>query len=123
MAVVYLGEDTPTQALFVRGILARDPDLEVTVFEDGLELYLAVQQNPPDLIISDIVLPTVDGVAIARLLKYHESYQQVPFLLVSSMTAEEVGGLQQIGADAFLPKPLKAASLREMVSRLLGARA
>lgn len=117
---IYLGEDTPTQALFLRGILSREADLEPIVFGDGLNLYLAIQQSPPDLVISDNVLPTLDGLAIARLIKFHEETQHVPFLLVSSMTAEQVGNLEDNGVDAFLPKPLRIPQLKEMVGKLLG---
>lgn len=117
---IYLGEDTPTQALFLRGILSREADLEATVFGDGLDLFLAIQSEPPDLIVSDNMMPTLDGLAIARLVKFHEETQHIPFLLVSSMTAEQVGDLQANGVDAFLPKPLKVPQLKETVSRLLG---
>jgi CheY-like chemotaxis protein len=116
---IYLGEDTPTQALFIRGILSREEDLEPIVFGDGLNLYLAIQQDPPDLIISDNVMPTLDGLAIARLVKFHEETSHVPFLLVSSMTAEQVGDLDASGVDAFLPKPLKIPQLKEAVAKLL----
>jgi CheY-like chemotaxis protein len=117
---VYLGEDTPTQALFLRGILSREGYIEPVVFGDGLNLFLAIQQEPPDLIISDNVLPTLDGLALARLVKFHEETQHVPFLLVSSMTAEQVGDLEGNGVDAFLPKPLKIPQLKELVAKLLG---
>jgi CheY-like chemotaxis protein len=117
---VYLGEDTPTQALFLRGILSREGDIEPVVFGDGLNLYLAIQKEPPDLIISDNVLPSIDGLALARLVKFHEETQHVPFLLVSSMTKEQIGLRDEDGVDAFLPKPLKIPQLKEMVSRLLG---
>ena len=70
--------------------------------------------------ISDNVLPSLDGLAIARLVKFHEETQHVPFLLVSSMTAEQVGNLEDNGVDAFLPKPLKIPQLKEMVRKLLG---
>lgn len=117
---VYLGEDTPTQALFLRGILSREGDLDPVVFGDGLNLYLAIQQDPPDLIISDNVLPSLDGLALARLVKFHEETQHVPFLLVSSMTQEQIGDLEENGVDAFLPKPLKLPQLKDTVARLLG---
>ncbi len=119
MKTVYLGEDTPTQALFLKGLLSRERNLEPQVFGDGLDLYLAITEYPPDLVISDIVLPTLDGLALARLVKFHEKTQHVPFLLVSSMTAEQVGVLEEIGADAFLPKPLNIPELKDMVARLL----
>ena len=120
MKKVYLGEDTPTQALFLRGILSREGDLDPVVFGDGLNLYLAIQQDPPDLIISDNVLPSLDGLALARLVKFHEETQHVPFLLVSSMTQEQIGDLEENGVDAFLPKPLKLPQLKDTVARLLG---
>jgi CheY-like chemotaxis protein len=100
--------------------LSREGDLEPLVFGDGLNLYLAIQHDPPDLVISDNVLPTLDGLALARLVKFHEETQHVPFLLVSSMTAEQIGGLEENGVDAFLPKPLKIPQLKETVARLLG---
>ncbi len=119
MRRIYLGEDTPTQALFLKGLLSREKSLEPKVFGDGLELYLAITENPPDLIISDIVLPSLDGLAIARLVKFHEKTQHIPLILVSSMSAEQVGVLEEIGADAFLPKPLKIAELKATVARLM----
>lgn len=120
MKRVYLGEDAPTQALFLRGVLSREADIEPTIFGDGLNLYLAVQQQPPDLVICDNVLPSLDGLAIARLIKFHEETQHVPFLLVSSMAAEEIGQLEENGVDAFLPKPIKIPQLKDIVLRLLG---
>lgn len=120
MKKVYLGEDTPTQALFLRGVLSRIGNLETTVYGDGLSLYQAIQDAPPDLIISDNVLPSLDGLAIARLVKFHEETQHIPFLLVSSMTAEQVGDLEGNGVDAFLSKPLKIPQLKSTVGNLLG---
>ena len=117
---IYLGEDTPTQALFIRGILSREEGLEPVVFGDGLNMYLANQKEPPDLIISDNVMPTLDGLAIARLVKFHEETSHVPFLLVSSMSAQQIGDLANSGVDCFLPKPLKIPLLKEAVARLLG---
>lgn len=120
MIKVYLGEDTPTQALFIKGLLSRQPGLEPIVFGDGLELYRATQKKAPDLLICDIVLPTLDGLAIARLLKFHEDTENIPFLLVSAMSREQIPGLDDSGIDAFLSKPLKLPELKETVNRLLG---
>ena len=120
MKRVYLGEDAPTQALFLRSVLSREADIEPTIYGDGLNLYLAVQQQPPDLVICDNILPSLDGLAIARLVKFHEETQHVPFILVSSMSAEQIGSLEENGVDAFLPKPLKIPQLRDVVLRLLG---
>lgn len=119
---IYIAEDSPTQALFVKSILRHDPSLEVSVFEDGLELYRAVQKNPPQLVILDIILPTLTGLAVCRLLKFHERYQSLPILMVSSITDEDIRERARlVGADAFLPKPLKKKELQEAVESLIGA--
>ncbi len=117
---VYLGEDTPTQALFLRGLLQRQTNVEPIVFGDGLELYQAIQKSPPDLIVCDNVLPTLDGLAVARLVKFHEDTENIPFVLVSAMRREQLHGLDESGVDAFLPKPLKPANLKQVIAQLLG---
>jgi CheY-like chemotaxis protein len=116
---VYLGEDTPTQALFIKGVLSQGGALDITTHGDGLDLFLSIQEDPPDLIVSDILLPTLDGRALAKLVKFHDDTKHIPLVLVSAMTEEHRAGFADIGADAFLPKPLNVPELRETVARLL----
>lgn len=116
---VYIGEDTPTQALFLKGMLSRGLGLEPLVFGDGLDLYLAIQREPPDLIISDILLPGLQGLALARLIRFHDETEHIPLILVSSMKREEFGPLLDVGADAFLPKPVSLPDLKSTVQQLL----
>lgn len=119
MYTVYLGEDTPTQALFFKGVLSQGGALDITTFGDGLDLYLAVQESPPDLVVSDIMLPNLDGRALARLLKFHDDTSHIPLILVSALSEEHREGMENIGADAFLPKPISVPELRETVARLI----
>lgn len=116
---VYLGEDTPTQALFIKGVLSQGGVLDITTHGDGLDLLLSIQENPPDLVISDIVLPSLDGVALAKLLKFHEDTRHIPLILVSALGEEYRQNLRDIGVDAFLPKPLSVPVLRDTVADLL----
>lgn len=118
---VYLGEDTPAQALFVKGVLSQGGALDITTHGDGLDLLLSVQENPPDLIISDIVLPTLDGIALAQILKFHDDTRHIPLVLVSALGEEYLQNLQELGVDAFIPKPLSVPLLRETVAKLLTA--
>lgn len=121
MKKIYLGEDTPTQAIFLKGILNREPDLDPVVFGDGLDLYLAILAHPPSLIISDNILPSLDGLALARLIKFHEETQNIPFILVSSMSEEQIGDLKESGVNAYLSKPLNLPKLRELIRSLLAS--
>jgi len=119
MYTVYLGEDTPTQALFIKGVLSQGGALDITTFGDGLDLYLAIQERPPQLVVSDILLPTLDGRALSKLVKFHEDTRHIPLVLVSAMREEHREGFEHLGADAFLPKPLNVPHLRDTVARLL----
>ena len=116
---VYLAEDSPTQALFVRSILKNNAELEVQVLEDGLAIYRTVLENPPDLLILDIILPNLTGLAVCRLLKFHDRFKSLPLLMVSSINDPDIAERAlKVGADEFMHKPLKKAELLAAVERL-----
>lgn len=120
MKQIYVAEDSPTQALRVARILKFVPEVEARFFNDGLAVYQEVLLQPPDLLLLDLILPSLHGLAVARLLKYHEDYQAVPILIFSSITERD---LEQVvgtsGANAFLRKPFEAEDLLREVCRLL----
>ena len=119
MKKVYLAEDSPTQALFVRSILKNNAELEVQVLEDGLAIYRTVLENPPDLLILDIILPNLTGLAVCRLLKFHDRFKSLPLLMVSSINDPDIAERAlKVGADEFMHKPLKKAELLAAVERL-----
>ena len=88
----------------------------VTVIEatDGREALVLVRAHHFDLIISDVVMPGVDGLAFCRALKADPTTASVPLLLISGETRGP-----PTCADGFLAKPFNAAGLRVHVERLL----
>lgn len=117
---IYVAEDSPTQALFVKSILRFQEDCEVEVFQDGLSLYQRILHDPPSCVVLDIILPNLTGLAVCRLLKFHDRYKAIPILMVSSITESDIA--QQalsVGANAFLHKPLKKNELQQKVAELL----
>lgn len=120
MKRIYVTEDSPTQALRVRQILKFVPDTEVKFFNDGLAAYQAVLLNPPDLLLLDLILPSLHGLAVARLLKFHEEYASLKILIFSSITEQDLGQVVALtGANGFLRKPFEAEDLLYEVCRLL----
>ncbi len=83
---------------------------------DGLEALAVARRNPPDLIISDVMMPGLDGFALLQALRADEDTRGVPVLLLSARAGEEaqIEGLQA-GADDYLVKPFSA---RELVARV-----
>lgn len=120
MKRIYLAEDSPTQALRVRRILSSIPDVEVTTFGDGLEAYEGIQQSPPDLLLMDVIMPTLEGLAVCRLLKFQDTFRHLPILIFSSITDENIEEVvRNVRADAYLRKPFTSEDLVNWVERLL----
>jgi DNA-binding response OmpR family regulator len=117
---VYVVEDSPTQALGVKRALLQLPQIKVTLFHDGLEAYRAIQMKKPDLLLMDLILPSLHGMALCRLLKFHLDYKHIPLLIFSSITESDIAEqVRRAGADEFLPKPFDPAVLVERVRALM----
>lgn len=87
---------------------------------DGLEALESVRRHAPDLVLMDVMMPTLDGYETCRRLKSNPSTRLVPVVLVTALTDREdrVRGLE-VGADDFLSKPVNAPELSARVRSLL----
>lgn len=83
---------------------------------DGNEALALVRRAAPELIVSDVMMPGLDGVGLVRALREDEALRDIPVLLLSARAGEEarVGGLAS-GADDYLIKPFSA---RELIARV-----
>jgi len=111
-------EDSPTQAERVRLLLERE-GYRVEVAANGREGLQRAQSTPPDLIISDVVMPEMDGFTLCRLVKSTEATRGIPFVLLTERHAppDVIQGFE-VGADNFIPKPFADAVLSERVRRI-----
>lgn len=120
---VYVVEDSPTQALGVKRILKRWPQFAVSIFPDGLLAYRAIQRRPPDLLLMDLILPSLHGLALCRLLKFHSDFRSIPILIFSSITEADIAEQAlRAGANQFVPKPFTPDQLTTCVEALLTLR-
>ena len=92
---------------------------EVRWVKSGIEALKWARQEPPDLIILDVVMEDIDGFAVCRWLKLHNGTRDIPIIMltVKSEVEDRVHGLQ-VGADDYLPKPF---SDRELEARIFAA--
>ncbi len=92
---------------------------ELDVHPDGLSALTEARQRPPDLVITDVMMPNMDGLALLRELRQDPRTRAVPVILLSARAAEDarIQGLKD-GADDYLVKPL---SSRELIARATSA--
>ena len=114
-ARIVLADDNADVREYV-GRLLRAHGLDVQAFADGSTALDAVKAAPPDLVLSDIMMPGLDGFALLRELRADPETSSVPVILLSARAGEEsrIEGLEA-GADDYLVKPFSA---RELIARV-----
>ena len=92
---------------------------QVTFAADGLEAFELARTLRPAIVITEILVPRLDGLALCRRLKADQATKGTAVLIFSLLAAE--GRAHDAGADAFLGKPLAAQRLTDTVRKLLAA--
>jgi len=111
-------EDSPTQAERVR-LLLEGEGYRVEVARNGREGLEKVRSTHPGLVISDVVMPEMDGFALCRAVKSTEATRRIPFVLLTERNApaDVIQGFE-VGADNFITKPFTDAALVDRVRRI-----
>jgi len=119
-ASILVVEDSPTQAQHLARLLEEEAGWQVCIAGDGSAALAAVRERRPDLVISDIAMPGMDGYALCRALKDDRDFAALPVILLTRLNTlhDIVRGLEA-GADSFVRKPYEADDLRARVRRLL----
>ncbi|MEU1848462.1 response regulator [Streptomyces sp. NPDC019990] len=93
--------------------------LEVVTAADGAECLDVVHQVRPDVVTLDVVMPRLDGLRTAALLRADPRTRDVPLAIVSACSQREVEAGLDAGVDAFLAKPFEPTELVGMVRKLI----
>lgn len=120
MSRILLADDSPVQLLTCRHILSGH-GFEVVTAVDGLEAWDQLCDSTFDLLISDILMPRMDGYQLLSAVKEEDDMQHMPVvLLTGSGEEEQVLAQRAVGASAVLTKPISSWALLETVQGLLG---
>ncbi|NHC35325.1 ATP-binding protein [Scytonema millei] len=113
-ARILLADDNTDMRDYVRRLLGQQ--YEVEAVSDGLAALSAVRQQVPDLILTDVMMPNLDGFGLLRSLRSDPQTREVPIIMLSARAGEEsrIEGLAA-GADDYLIKPFSA---RELLARV-----
>ena len=118
---VLVVEDEPTIAKTLRLALEAE-GFEVETAEDGLQAIKTVRNDPPDLILLDVMLPKFDGFKVCRLLKFDRNTGHIPIVLSSARSSEaDLERGRKAGADEYVAKPFDLERLVQIVKTRIGA--
>jgi CheY-like chemotaxis protein len=113
--VLYV-EDNAVNALLMRAMLARLPEVELDHSEDPIEAIERVRVSQPALLLLDIELPGIDGFELLRRLRDDERTRAIPAIAVSAgAMPADIHRALQAGFSAYLTKPLDLADLLQAV--------
>jgi signal transduction histidine kinase len=113
-ARVLVVDDNADLRAYLQTLLSPFYVTEVAV--DGASALIAAQTRPPDLVVSDLMMPNLDGFGLLRALRTDPRTRDIPFILLSARAGEDcaIDGLHA-GADDYVDKPFSA---RELLARV-----
>ena len=120
--MILIVEDSPTQRETLRQMLEKHV-LRVEVAANGQEALKMLHRMRPMAVISDIVMPEMDGYELCRRIKGDSDLQKIPVILLTSLSEPEdvIMGLE-CGADYFIMKPYKEEFLLSRIQHILANR-
>jgi len=114
-ARIVLADDNADMRDYIARLLTQQ-QYRVTAVENGAEALQAVRRELPDLVLSDVMMPELDGFELLKLLREDPNTRQLPIVLISARAGEEsrIEGIEA-GADDYIVKPFSA---RELLARI-----
>jgi signal transduction histidine kinase/DNA-binding response OmpR family regulator/serine phosphatase RsbU (regulator of sigma subunit) len=111
---VLIADDNPDLRQYLARLLA--PHWHVETVGDGVEALASIHAHRPDLLVTDVMMPRLDGFGLVQQLRNDPETQDLPIVMLSARAGEEssIEGLAS-GADDYLPKPFSG---RELLARV-----
>lgn len=119
--IVLVAEDNLDVAEYIRALLQKQ--YEVHTVSDGYEALLLAEDMNPDLIITDIMMPEMDGYELCSQIRTSDLLCHIPIIVVTARSedSDRIRGIEE-GADAYLQKPFNPAELLARVNKLIEQR-
>ncbi len=121
MTRVLVVDDQPDTVQTLRGVLTGHGYV-VDEARHGAEALIKARQSPPHLVVSDVLMPVMDGYALLREWRADERLQPIPFVVHTATCAdpEDEALALALGADAFIRKPAEPGDLLARLADILG---
>lgn len=120
-ATILIVEDNPELRVFIKKVLSREYNiLEASNGKEGLEI---TQQLAPDIIISDIMMPLMDGIEFLKAIRNNPELSHIPVILLTAKSSleDQISGLE-FGADDYITKPFSSTYLKIKIQTIIKKR-
>jgi CheY-like chemotaxis protein/anti-sigma regulatory factor (Ser/Thr protein kinase) len=118
MATVLIVDDSPVDRRLAEGLLEKKPDFSFRYAADGAEALREIAQSPPDLVVTDLQMPVMNGLELVRNVRAR--FPLVPVILMTAQGSEEIAAQALAsGAASYVPKGRLARDLVETVEMVL----
>lgn len=106
--------------LKLESILLTSKGYQVQGVASGAAALDAIAEDPPDLVLLDIMLPEIDGFEVCQRIKQNETTKHIPvIMLTAKKSREDMSRGEKVGADWYITKPFKSAMVIETIQRFL----
>ena len=110
-------DDSQVERVLVEGLLCANPEYQVRLAENGREALEMMASNPPDLVVTDLVMSEMDGLELVRTMR--NRYPTIPAILMTALGDESTAvDALEAGAASYVPKAQKAERLLSAVERV-----
>ena len=119
--VVLVADDNPDMLSFI--VCQLESNYVVVTANDGVEALKVLDNQEVSLVVSDVVMPRMDGFELCKLIKSKLDYSHIPVILLTAKTniQSKIEGLE-LGADAYIEKPFSVGYLQACIANLINSR-
>jgi two-component system alkaline phosphatase synthesis response regulator PhoP len=115
-------DDDPGIRMLLSKFLQRE-GYETVMAENGLEGVEFAKKQQPDIIIMDVVMPQMDGLTAARLIKFYKPLSEVPILFLTAKdTDKEIELAQEVRAEVYITKPFDVRQVIQVVKETVSGK-
>ena len=117
---ILLVDDSATSRLMYRMLISRKTPYEVICATDGIEALRVMERETPDLILMDVMMPSMDGLEVCRRIRQNERTRGVPVIFLTfriDPTSVKLGF--ESGCNEYLKKPVEESQLLHVLGTYL----
>ncbi len=119
MAHILIADDEPLQRLLIQETLADDPSLTFTQAENGVQALEKAHRTPPDVIILDVMMPVMNGLAVCEALRADQTLRSIPVIFATAFPEKIDDAIRsRLGVTELVKKPFEELRLKAAVYAL-----